>query len=131
MAGVRGLVAMTLAILAGAAPAVAHAGTRPVGSKPLRDRAAARLVHRSSFEPRPDNRADNHRVPYLAIIRAYYDGKMPWLNTVEHGRRYRAGDIWGSVGAWFAGRWHTAAAEGYIARVKQALRDKPWRGPGF
>jgi hypothetical protein len=224
MARVRGLVAMTLAVLA-VAPAVAHAGTRPVGSKPLSDRGAARLVHRSSFEPRPDNRAENHRVPtrrqlryfrrhsdmpykrrvtgrfrgttdeiiqwaghkqgvsidllravaviesywhmstlgdngdsfglfqirrpfhccpflarrdtafnadyYAAIIRAYYDGRMPWLNTVEHGRRYRAGDIWGSIGAWFAGRWHTPAAEGYIARVKQTLRDKPWRRPGF
>jgi hypothetical protein len=225
MAGVRGLAAMTVAVLAGTAPAVANAGTRPVGSEPLSDRAAARLVHRSAFEPRPDNRAENHRIPtrrqlryfrrhsdmpykrrvtgryrgttdeiiqwaghkegvsinllravaviesywhmstvgdngdsfglfqirrpfhccpflarrdtafnadyYAAIIRAYYDGRMPWLNTVEHGRRYRAGDIWGSVGAWFAGRWHTPAAEGYIARVKQALHDKPWRHPGF
>jgi hypothetical protein len=68
---------------------------------------------------------------YGAIIRAYYDGKMPWLNSVEHGRTYRAGDLYGSLGAWFAGRWHTAAADGYIARVKQALRERTWRTPGF
>jgi hypothetical protein len=68
---------------------------------------------------------------YAAIIRAYYDGKMGWLNTVDHGRPYRAGDIWGSVGAWFAGRWHTPDAERYIARVKQVLRDRTWRKPGF
>jgi hypothetical protein len=219
----RGIVAGLL-VLALTAP-VAQAGTRRVGARPLSDRAAARLVHRSAWEPRPDNADENRRVPtraqlryfrrhstmpykarvdgryrgttdeiiqwaghkqgidvnllravavvesywhmstigdngdsfglfqirrpfhccpflarrdtafnadyYAAILRAYYDGKMGWLNTVERGRPYRAGDIWGSVGAWFAGRWHTPAAEGYIARVKQALRDKPWRRPGF
>lgn len=219
----RGIVAGLL-VLALTAPA-AQAGTRRVGAKPLSDRAAARLVHRSAWEPRPDNADENRRVPtraqlryfrrhstmpykrrvdgrfrgttdeiiqwaahkqgvdvnllravavvesywhmgtigdngdsfglfqirrpfhccaflarrdtafnadyYAAIIRAYYDGRMRWLNTVEHGRPYRAGDIWGSVGAWFAGRWHTPAAEGYIARVKQVLRERTWREPGF
>jgi hypothetical protein len=219
----RGLMVSVL-VLALAAPA-AHAGTRRVGSPPLRDRTAARLVHRSSFEPRRDNADENRREPtraqlryfrrhstmpykarvtgryrgttdeiiqwaahkegirvdllravaviesywhmstigddgdsfglfqirrpfhccaflarrdtafnadyYAAILRAYYDGKMPWLNDVDNGRVYAAGDIWGSVGAWFAGRWHTPAAEGYIARVKQALHDEPWRRPGF
>jgi hypothetical protein len=141
----------------------AQAGTRRVGAKPLSDRAAARLVHRSAWEPRPDNADENRRVPTRAQLRHFrrrstmpykrrvdgrfrgttdeiiqwaahkqgVDGKMPWLNTVERGRPYRAGDIWGSVGAWFAGRWHTPAAEGYIARVKQVLRDRTWRAPGF
>jgi hypothetical protein len=216
-------VAAIVLTLALAAPA--QAGTRRVGAKPLRDRAAARLVHRSSFEPRHDNAGENRRIPtraqlrhfrrhsdmpykarvtgrfrgttdeiiqwaghkqgvdvnllravavvesywhmstigddgdsfglyqirrpfhccpflarhdtafnadyYAAILRAYYDGRMTWLNDVEHGRPYRAGDLWGSVGAWFAGRWRTPAAEGYIARVKQALRKRSWRKPGF
>ena len=56
---------------------------------------------------------------YGAIIRAYYDGKMPWLNDVEHGETYKAGDLYGSLGAWFAGRWHTQGANDYIARVKE------------
>ena len=28
---------------------------------------------------------------YGAIIRAYFDGKMPWLNDVERGEDYKAG----------------------------------------
>ena len=30
---------------------------------------------------------------YGAIIRAYFDGKMPWLNDVERGTDYKAGDL--------------------------------------
>ena len=197
-----------------------------VGAPALSDRAAARLVHRSSWEPRPDNGAPNHHVPsaadlayfrahsdmpyknqvtgaftgttdeiiqwaaykhrldpnllravaaveswwhmstngdngdsfglfqirrpyhccdflaasdtafnadyYGAIIRSYYDGRQRWLNTVSgNGARYRAGDLWGSVGAWFSGRWHDAGAERYVARVKQYLRERVWRAPYF
>ena len=61
---------------------------------------------------------------YGAIIRAYYDGKMPWLNDVERGEQYKPGDLYGSLGAWFAGRWHTPERTTYIARVKQTLRDQ-------
>ena len=68
---------------------------------------------------------------YGAIIRAYYDGRMPWLNDVERGRQYAPGDLYGSVGAWFAGRWHTAGAEDYIRRVKEARRLRTWRTADF
>jgi hypothetical protein len=69
---------------------------------------------------------------YGAIIRAYYDGRQGWLNTVSgNGARYRAGDLWGSVGAWFSGRWHDPGAERYVARVKQYLRERVWQWPGF
>jgi len=68
---------------------------------------------------------------YGAILRAYYDGRQEWLNDVERGERYRAGDLWGSVGSWYAGRWRTAAALDYIRRVQQTLRDEPWRKRGF
>jgi hypothetical protein len=60
------------------------------------------------------------------IWRACFDGYETWLNTVPRGSRYHAGDAWGCVGRWFAGRWRTAAALGYIARVKQYLREKIW-----
>jgi hypothetical protein len=210
-------------LLTAAAPAAAQ--TRPVGSPPLSDARAARLVHRSAWEPRPANARANRRVmtaaqlrhfrahsdmPYKAqvsghyrgttdeiiqwaaykhgidpdvlravavvesywrmstvgdggdsfglfqirrpyhccpsfarndtafnadyygaIIRAFFDGKMPWLNDVEHGRTYKPGDLYGSLGAWFAGRWHTAAADGYITRVKATLRARTWRTPAF
>ncbi len=56
---------------------------------------------------------------------------MPWLNDVEHGRTYKAGDLYGSLGAWFAGRWHTPGANEYIARVRQILALRTWRTAEF
>ena len=48
---------------------------------------------------------------YGGIVRAYFDGKQSWLNNPDvapdNNGRYAAGDLWGSVGAWFDGRWHT------------------------
>jgi hypothetical protein len=68
---------------------------------------------------------------YGGILRAYFDGRMKWLNTVERGRDYRAGDLWGSVGAWYAGRWWTDPAKGYIGTVRERLQERTWRKPGF
>ena len=68
---------------------------------------------------------------YAATLRAYYEGRMPWLNDVERGREYRAGDLWGSVGAWFSGRWHTPAAESYIRDVRRIRRARTWRSEAF
>jgi hypothetical protein len=56
---------------------------------------------------------------------------MQWLNTVERGREYQPGDISGSVGAWFAGRWWTDPAKQYIRVVRERLRERTWRNPGF
>jgi hypothetical protein len=68
---------------------------------------------------------------YGAILRAYFDGRQTWLNDVERGERYHAGDMWGSVGSWYAGRWRTPAALDYIKRVQATLRDEPWRESWF
>jgi len=68
---------------------------------------------------------------YGAILRSYYDGREKWLNKYERGERYGAGDVWGSVGSWWAGRWRTAGALDYIHRVQDALRDEPWRHRWF
>jgi hypothetical protein len=66
-----------------------------------------------------------------ATIRAYYDGCATWLDTVPTGRTYAVGDLWGSIGAWYAGRWHDDNAEVYIARVMQAMSDRVWLSPSF
>jgi hypothetical protein len=66
-----------------------------------------------------------------ATWRSCYDGYETWLNTVPRGSQYHAGDVWGCVGRWFAGRWRTAAADGYIKRVKQYLRERIWEKPYF
>lgn len=68
---------------------------------------------------------------YGGILRSYFDGRERWLNDVERGERYSAGDLWGSVGAWYAGRWRTAAANDYIRTVQRVLRAEPWRDRGF
>lgn len=61
-----------------------------------------------------------------AIWRACYDGDEAWLNSIPRGGRYHRGDLWGCVGRWFAGRWHTARAERYITRVKHYLDERIW-----
>jgi len=33
------------------------------------------------------------------IIRAYFDGRMAWLNKERMGANTRRGDLWGSIGA--------------------------------
>jgi hypothetical protein len=66
-----------------------------------------------------------------AIWRACYEGKEGWLNHVERGWDYGAGDAWGCVGRWFAGRWHTAPAEAYIADVQSYLNQRIWETSGF
>jgi len=77
-----------------------------------------------------DSTAMNADTAY-AIWRSCYDGYETWLDNVPHGSPYRAGDVWGCVGRWFAGRWHTAPAQQYIARVKQYLRERIWTQPDF
>jgi hypothetical protein len=68
---------------------------------------------------------------YGGILRSYYDGRQKWLNDEERGEQYRAGDLWGSVGTWYAGRWRTPLALDYIRRIQRALRDEPWRERWF
>jgi hypothetical protein len=66
-----------------------------------------------------------------AIWRACYDGYETWLNTVPEPRKYAKGDLWGCVGRWFSGRWHTAPAQQYIAKVRKYEREKIWLTKDF
>jgi autotransporter family porin len=66
-----------------------------------------------------------------AAWRACYEGDDTWLNTVDHVGTYGPGDLWGCVGVWYSGRWHTSAAEGYISAVQGYLASKIWTQPGF
>ena len=69
----------------------------------------------------------------LIAAPAHADDLVRWLDTVagENGRRYRRGDLWGSVGAWFSGRWWNEPARGYIREVKRRLRERTWRTRDF
>jgi autotransporter family porin len=66
-----------------------------------------------------------------AIWRTCYEGYEGWLNTVDRGQQYAAGDTLGCMGRWFAGRWHTAAADGYSARVQGYLTSRIWEQASF
>ena len=66
-----------------------------------------------------------------AIWRSCFEGYEHWLNDVDHGRQYAAGDAMGCMGRWFAGRWHTAAADQYVAKVKGYLDQRIWETPYF
>jgi hypothetical protein len=93
------------------------------------------LQNRYPFEPASwpgigDSTAMNADTAY-AIWRSCYDGYETWLNTVPHGQPYAKGDLWGCVGRWFAGRWHTAPAQQYVAKVQQYLSERIWLTKDF
>ena len=56
-----------------------------------------------------------------AVMRGCVEGWDSWLAN-----GYAAGDMWGCVGRWFAGEWHSTAANNYITTVKNAYNAKPW-----
>jgi hypothetical protein len=66
-----------------------------------------------------------------AIWRSCYDGYEVWLNNEPRGEQYHAGDLWGCVGRWYAGNWHTPAANQYITVVKEYLQERVWEQPDF
>lgn len=70
-------------------------------------------------------------VDYLGSeLRGCYEGWKLWLKTAST-KKYAAGDIWGCVGTWFAGDWHSPAADGYVGRVKDAMSFWPWLDPSW
>jgi hypothetical protein len=65
------------------------------------------------------------------IWRVCFEGYEGWLNTVERGQQYAAGDAWGCIGRWFSGRWHTAASDQYVSRVRGYLDQRIWETHDF
>jgi hypothetical protein len=69
---------------------------------------------------------------YGAIIRSYYDGAQTWLNTVSgNGERYRAHDLWDSIGYWASGRWDVSSGWSYVHQVTSDLAERVWLQPSF
>jgi hypothetical protein len=66
-----------------------------------------------------------------AVWRVCFEGYEGWLNTVDKGSSYAAGDAWGCVGRWFAGRWHTGPADQYMAAVQDYQRQQIWTHADF
>jgi hypothetical protein len=66
-----------------------------------------------------------------AIMRGCFEGYEGWLNTVERGRQYAAGDLDGCLGRYFSGRWHTAAGDQYLAKVQGYQQQRIWETRDF
>jgi hypothetical protein len=66
-----------------------------------------------------------------ATWRACFEGYERWLNTLDRGREYGAGDAWGCVGRWVSGRWHTVQGEQYAAGVQDYEKRRVWEQRDF
>jgi autotransporter family porin len=100
-------------------------------------------AHQSAFQYGVNARTSSaYNLDYTyASWRACYVGAYEWLNSVERGRQYAAGDAWGCVGVWFTGRWYTegvsiyldgGATDGYGDRgVREHLALRTWEDPVF
>ena len=72
-------------------------------------------------------------------LRGCYEGWVWWLGNQRNrsSPEYRAGDIWGCVGAWYSGKWldGTASVQGtgenYISKVRYWYNVRPWLRLGF
>jgi hypothetical protein len=65
-----------------------------------------------------------------AYIRGCYEGWEWWLKSTGT-KNYAAGDIWGCIGSWFAGAWHSKAANRYINHVKNQETNLTWLTSSF
>ena len=84
----------------------------------------------SSWPGIADSTAFNVDTAY-AIWRTCFEGYEWWLNDVDHGAEYSAGDAWGCIGRWFTGRWDTQPGNDYADRVKDYLNNRIWETAGF
>jgi hypothetical protein len=90
-----------------------------------------RYPYEKSAWPGIDNSTAFNADTAYAIWRSCYEGYEWWLNDVERGQQYAAGDAWGCMGRWFAGRWHTQAANDYTSRVQGYLSQRIWEQSSF
>jgi autotransporter family porin len=66
-----------------------------------------------------------------AVWRACYEGFETWLMDVTHVGTYGPGDLWGCIGRWNTGKWHTPQSETYISDVQSRLNTRFWEQPVF
>ena len=67
----------------------------------------------------------------LAVWRTCFEGQETWLADNPPRSGYRAGDMWGCLGRWYAGDWRSDMALGYIARVQKAYHGRDWKTASF
>lgn len=89
-----------------------------------------RCYHDNAFENSVQSSAYNLDYTY-AVWRSCFEGEMTWLNTVERGATYQAGDQLGCMGVWFSGRYRTPPAIQYMNVVQGHFNNEPWLDSGF
>lgn len=90
------------------------------------------LYHLEAFQDSNAIRSSAYNADYTyAVWRSCFEGNEGWLNDFERGGTYAAGDVEGCLGVWFTGRWRTAEAVDYIARVDDYRARRIWTTPGF
>ncbi len=67
----------------------------------------------------------------LGVWRTCFEGQETWLADQPPGSGYRAGDMWGCLGRWYAGDWRSDTALGYIDDVQTAYRERTWETAEF
>lgn len=90
------------------------------------------LYHQEAFEDSNAILSTAYNIDYAyAVWRDCYEGNLTWLNTVERGAWYEAGDLEGCMGVWFSGRWYVDRAITYIAAVNGWLDQEVWTQDWF
>jgi hypothetical protein len=93
-------------------------------------------IKRASFHPGtyPHSRDSTaFNVDYVAaVLRGCFEGWEIWLRgSTSAPTGYKAGDLDGCLGRWYAGAWRTATALGYASSVQQHRARRPWLAAGF
>ncbi|HSX53170.1 MAG TPA: Ig-like domain-containing protein, partial [Patescibacteria group bacterium] len=65
-----------------------------------------------------------------AQIRGCYEGWESWLKNTGT-KTYAAGDLWGCMGAWYSGDWHSTPATTYITNVQTNENNLIWLNSAF
>lgn len=98
--------------------------------------------HQEAFAFDDAIRSSAYNLDYTyAGWRSCYEGNETWLNDVERGAWYEAGDLWGCLGVWFTGRWYVPDVYVYLdggptdgygdLGVREHLARRTWEHPDF
>ena len=90
------------------------------------------LYHGEAYEDENAIRSSAYNADYAyAVWRTCFEGEFTWLNTVERGAAYSAGDLRGCMGVWFSGRWYVPDAYDYLGRFDDFFDDRVWEQDYF
>ena len=88
--------------------------------------------HTTAFVDDNASRSSAYNLDYTyAWWRACVEGEYTWLNTVDRGAQYTAGDPLGCAGVWYSGRWYTDDAVWYLDRLTETFQSRTWEQASF